>query len=110
MEQIRDIPLRIELPRTEFAALCRKHHVKELAVFGSALRDDFGPDSDVDFLVEFENDDAGPWMSHLSGLQEDLGKLLRRDVDVVERRAVEKSRNPFRRKAILSGMKLLYVA
>lgn len=110
MEQLRDISLKIELPRAEFTALCRKHHVKELAVFGSALRDDFGPDSDVDFLVEFENDDAGPWMSYLTGLQEDLEKLLRRDVDVVERKAVEKSRNPFRRKAILRGTKLLYVA
>jgi len=108
--QILDVSMRVALPRAEFVALCRKYHVKELAVFGSALGDDFRPNSDVDFLVEFENDDAGPWMSRLTGLHEDLVKLLGRDVDVIERKAVEKSRNPFRRKAILRGMKLLYVA
>lgn len=57
-ERILDIALKIELPLSELAELCRKHHVKELAVFGSALRGDFRADSDVDFLVRFHNDDA----------------------------------------------------
>jgi predicted nucleotidyltransferase len=108
--RILDVPLKIELPRAEFAALCRKYHVRELAVFGSALREDFRPNSDIDFLVRFENDDAGPWMSYLTGLQEDLASLLGRPVDVVSWNAVEKSRNPFRRKSILEGQRLLYVA
>lgn len=109
-ERILDVPLKIELPRSELAALCHKYHVKELAVFGSALRDDFRVDSDVDFLVKFENDDAGPWMSRLTRLQEDLADLLNRPVDVVDWRGVEKSGNPYRRNAILSTWKLLYVA
>lgn len=109
-EQVFDVSMKVPLPREEFAAVCRKHNVRELAVFGSALRGDFRPDSDVDFLVRFHGDDAGPWMSHLAGLQEDLSRLLDRPIDVVSWSAVEKSRNPFRRHAILSGLKLLYVA
>lgn len=109
-EQLLDIPLKIDLPRAEFAALCRAYHVKELAVFGSVLRDDFGPASDLDFLVKFENDDAGPWMGYLTGLQDELARLLDRPVDVVDWTAIEKSRNPFRRSAILGTRKLLYVA
>lgn len=109
-ERILDVPMRIELPRDEITGLCRKYHVDELAVFGSVLRDDFRPDSDIDFLVKFQRDDAGPWMSYLTGLQEELSRILRRPVDVVDWVAVEKSRNPFRRHAILSTKKLLYVA
>ena len=46
--------LQVEIPRGELAALCRRNHIQKLSVFGSALREDFGPDSDVDLLVEFE--------------------------------------------------------
>ena len=74
------------------------------------LRGDFRPDSDVDFLVKFQRDDAGPWMSYLTGLQEELSGILRRPVDVVDWVAVENGRNPFRRHAILTTSKLLYVA
>ncbi len=109
-ERFLDVPLSIELPRSELAELCRKHNVRELAVFGSALGADFRPDSDVDFLVRFQNDDAGPWMSHLTGLQEDLERLLSRPVDVVDWNGMEKSRNYIRRKAILEAHRLLYVA
>jgi uncharacterized protein len=108
--KILDIPLKIALPREELAALCRKYHVKELAVFGSALREDFRPDSDLDFLVRFEGDDAGPWLGYLTGLQEGLARLLGRPVDVVDWKGVEKSRNYLRRKSILDGHRLLYVA
>jgi uncharacterized protein len=109
-EKLLDVPMRLELPRAEFVNLCRKHRVEQLAVFGSVLRDDFRENSDLDFLVKFEGDDAGPWMSRLTGLQEDLSRLLKRPVDVIDWKAVEHSRNPYRRKAILGEMKLLYVA
>ncbi len=79
-------------------------------MFGSALSENFRPDSDVDFLVRFRNDDAGPWLSNLTGLQEEISRLLERPVDVVDWKAVETSRNPFRRSTILGGMRLLYVA
>jgi predicted nucleotidyltransferase len=109
-EKILDVPMRVELPRDQITAVCRKYHVEELAVFGSVLGDDFRPDSDIDFLVKFQRDDAGPWMSYLTGLQEELSRMLCRPVDVVDWVAVEKSRNPFRRHSILATKRLLYVA
>jgi predicted nucleotidyltransferase len=71
---------RIRLRPKEIAALCQRHHVRRLALFGSVLRDDFGPDSDVDVLVEFE---AGktPGFGFIT-IQDELSELLRRRVDL----------------------------
>jgi len=96
------------LPQAEIGELCRKYAVKELAVFGSILRDDFGPDSDVDFLVTFENDDYGPWARKLTDLKEELAKLLGRGVDLVPRRAIDRSRNRTRRKSVLESAAVIY--
>lgn len=62
-------------------ALCRRHRIRSLRVFGSALRPDFSPSSDVDILVEFE---AGvdPGLFELGGLQQDLSDLFGREVDL----------------------------
>ena len=73
-------PIPIDVPQTEIAAFCRRHHIHRLALFGSILRDDFRADSDVDVLVEF---DAG----HVPGfaffaLQDELSRMLRRQVDL----------------------------
>jgi len=73
-------PLPIEIPLDEIAAFCRRHHIRQLALFGSVLREDFSPDSDVDILVEFEPD-------HIPGLafftiQEELSHILGRQVDL----------------------------
>ena len=73
----------INLPMDRVAALCAKYQVAELSVFGSVLRDDFGPESDVDFLVVFDNDDYGPWMGKLTGLETELSNLIGRKVDLV---------------------------
>ncbi len=54
-----------KLPLDRIAELCRKYHVVELSVFGSFLRDDFGPESDIDLLAIFQDDDYGPWMGDL---------------------------------------------
>jgi predicted nucleotidyltransferase len=73
---------RISVNREEIAVFCRKNHIRRLALFGSVLRDDFGPDSDVDVLVEFE-------VGHVPGLafirlEQELSKLLGgRRVDLV---------------------------
>lgn len=98
------------LPMADIAELCRKYGVTELAVFGSALREDFRPDSDIDFLVSFENDDSGPWMNKLTGLEEDLGALFGRKVDVVFRKGLEQSRNWIRRRDILDSAVVIYEA
>jgi predicted nucleotidyltransferase len=98
------------LPMADIAELCRKYGVKELAVFGSILGDDFGPESDIDFLVTFENDDAGPWMNKLPEMEEHLGALLGRKVDVVLRKGIQQSRNWIRRRAILESAIVVYEA
>ncbi len=99
-----------ELPVEAIADVCRKHDVEELSIFGSALRDDFGPESDIDFLVVFKNNDAGPWMGKFTDVEEDLSRVLGRRVDVVDRRGVEQSENYVRRRHILSSAQLVYVA
>ena len=73
----------IQLPMDQIAVLCEKYAVAELSAFGSVLRDDFGPESDVDFLVRFDKDDYGPWMGKLTGLERELSELLCRKVNLV---------------------------
>jgi len=68
------------LPQEELAAFCRRWKVRELALFGSILRDDFGPDSDVDVLVEFEPGQV-PGLGFFS-MEEELGRILGRKVDL----------------------------
>ena len=71
----------IELPKEEIAAFCRKHHIAKLSVFGSALSDDLGPDSDVDFLVEFEPGHV-PGYIGLAGMERELSAIIGRKADV----------------------------
>ncbi|MGQ9588674.1 MAG: nucleotidyltransferase family protein [Planctomycetota bacterium] len=91
----------------EIEPICRKYKVQRLAVFGSVLRGDFRPDSDVDLLVEFRRD-AEPGLFELVRMQGDLEALLGRKVDLLERRAIETSRNYLRRKAILDSAVPIY--
>jgi predicted nucleotidyltransferase len=79
---MKKIQTKIDIPTDKIAALCRRYRVRELALFGSALRDDFRPDSDVDFLVKFEPEAQIGFMD-LSGMQLELADLLRRPVDLV---------------------------
>jgi len=101
----------MELPADKIREICARFDVVELSVFGSVLRDDFGPESDVDFLVTFRpGADLGPWMDRFFDLQEELSVLVGRKVDLVERPAVEQSRNPFRKRQILGSAEVLYAA
>ncbi len=103
--------LRIELPLEGIATVCRQYGVSELAVFGSALREDFDPGrSDVDFLVRFIDNDAGPWMSKFMDMEEELAQLLDRRVDLVDWNGVLQSTNPYRRGHILRTARTIYVA
>jgi len=70
----------IEISEQTIATFCRKHHIRRLSLFGSILRDDFGPDSDIDILVEFEPG-ATPGFGFF-GLQEELVQILGRKVDL----------------------------
>ena len=66
---------KIKLPNEEIAAFCKKNHICKLSLFGSVLRDDFGPASDLDFLVEFENDKI-PGLIGLSRMERELSAIL----------------------------------
>lgn len=103
------MPLRVDLPADAIADFCRRWSIVEFAVFGSALRDDFRPDSDVDVLVAFEPGAQWSFQNWLDMTRE-LEAILGRRVDLVERRAVEQSRNYIRRRHILSHLERVYVA
>ena len=80
-----------------------------MSLFGSVLRDDFGPYSDVDVLVTFR-DSAHPTLFSLITMQKELADMLGRRVDLVERASIEQSRNQIRRRAILGSATVLYAA
>ena len=86
---------------------CRKWEVSELSVFGSAVREDFGPSSDIDILVAFEAG-AKHGLFDLVRMRVELQDILGREVDLVSRRGIEASRNHIRRKAILGSARVLY--
>ncbi len=88
---------------------CLRWKVAELAVFGSALRSDFRPDSDIDLLVTFAPDADWSLLDQVK-MEEELSALLGRKVDLVSRRAVERSANWIRRKAILESAEPIHVA
>jgi predicted nucleotidyltransferase len=72
---------KIAIDRRRIAEFCRRHHIRRLALFGSVLRDDFRPDSDVDVLVEFEPG-ASVGLIRMAGMELELSELLRRKVDL----------------------------
>ncbi len=98
----------IPLPMDEIRAFCRKWRVARLEVFGSILRPDFGPSSDVDFLVTFEP--GARWGLEIVEMEHELATIVGRRVDLVSRRAVEESDNWIRRKAILDSAETIHVA
>jgi predicted nucleotidyltransferase len=71
---------RVTLPEKELKAFCQKHHIKKMSLFGSALRDDYGPDSDLDVLVEFEEGHV-PGLKFFS-MQDELSRILKCKVDL----------------------------
>lgn len=108
MTQALAVP-RIPIPRDDIAAFCRKRRITELATCGSALRDDFTPESDVDALARF-GPDAERSFGAFMRAQDELAALLGRRVDLVEWEAVEESRNYYRRKAVLDSAQVIYDA
>ena len=97
---------RLTIPRKKIAEFCRRRQVVEFSLFGSVLRDDFRPDSDVDVLVTFAPD-AQVSLFDLVDMKIELEGLFDRPVDVVEKDAL---RNPFRKQEILSTAQVVYAA
>ncbi|MCS7304392.1 MAG: nucleotidyltransferase family protein [Thermoguttaceae bacterium] len=101
--------LPIEVPMDKIEAFCRHWKIWRMWLFGSVLREDFGPESDVDILVEFSPE--ARWnLLDLVEAEQELSQLLGRPVDLVERQCVEQSSNWIRRRYILENVRELYVA
>jgi len=101
--------MRIPVDNGRLTDFCQRWKIVELGFFGSVLREDFGPGSDVDVLAAFAPD--APWglLDHVQ-MEEELSELLGRKVELVSRRAVERSPNWIRRRAILESAEPYYVA
>ena len=95
---------RLDYHREKIEEFCRRWQVIEFALFGSVLRDDFRPDSDVDVLITFSAE-AHPSLFDLGAMSEELRDYFGRDVDLVEKAALL---NPFRRRHILSNLEVVY--
>ncbi|MBI2176948.1 MAG: nucleotidyltransferase family protein [Candidatus Tectomicrobia bacterium] len=100
--------VQIEIPQEKIAAFCRKWKVSEFCLFGSVLREDFRPESDVDVPVSFEPE-AGWSLLDIVTMRDELAEIFGRKVDLVERQAVERSSNPFRRRHILNNVERVLV-
>ena len=98
----------VNIHHDRVAEFCRANGIVRLAIFGSALRDDFGPESDIDVLVEFEPGRT-PGFGFVT-MAADLSELFGRDVDVLTRSSVERSQNYIRRKEILETAETIYAA
>jgi hypothetical protein len=94
----------ILIPDEEIRNFCYRWKVKELSLFGSALREDFKPDSDVDLLISF-TEDAIWCVFDFVEMKEELSNIFGREVDLIEKEAL---RNPFRRHAILYNREIIY--
>jgi predicted nucleotidyltransferase len=104
---IRAIALPIELPMKQITEFCQKWQVTECALFGSVLRDDFRPDSDIDIMVEFDPA-ACPTFSTLDRMEAELKIIFGRDIDLITRQGIASSHNYLRRHEILSSAQVIY--
>lgn len=97
----------LTVPQDAIRDFCHRSHVRELSLFGSVLRDDFGPDSDVDVLVQFDPA-YRPTLLDLGRMQGELETIFGRRVDLLTRQGIEASRNPYRKQSILSSSRVVY--
>ena len=97
---------KFRIPRKKIAEFCKHWSITEFSVFGSALREDFRSDSDVDVLVSIDLK-AHIGLFEIAEMQIELEKMFKRPVDLVEKEGL---RNPYRRSEILSTAKVVYAA
>ena len=101
--------LALSLPKDAIQQFCRRWKISELALFGSVLRTDFRPDSDVDVLVTFTGDADWGLLAHVE-MRQELAALLQRPIDLISKRALERSANWVRREAILNTAQVIVSA
>ena len=97
---------KVQLDREALSDFCQKWRIRELSIFGSALRDDFDSDSDLDFLVSFEPQ-SGWDLWDMVAMRDELISIVGREVDIVVKEAL---RNPYRRKEILAHREVIHGA
>jgi uncharacterized protein len=100
---------RLGVSSITLSEFCRHWHITEIALFGSVLRDDFSPESDVDLLVSFAPEFRRGLIETLE-IQSQLQHLLGREVDLIVKKALERSENTPRRDRILSSAQVIYAA
>lgn len=101
--------LKIELPQQIISEFCQKWQISEMYLFGSVLRQDFRPDSDIDILVSFQ--DSVSWgLLEFSRMKRELENLLGRKVDLLTKKSIEQSHNWIRQREILGTAQVIYVA
>lgn len=97
----------IEIPIEKIKTFCQKWKVKEFALFGSVIRNDFNQEkSDVDVLVTFFPNQVLGW--DIVDMKEELEAVFNRKVDIVNKEVIEKSTNPYRKKSILEHYEVVY--
>ncbi len=99
----------IDLQIDEIRQFCHKWQIIEFALFGSVLRDDFKPDSDIDILVSFAPN-AQRGLSEMLQMQDELQVIFKRKVDLIVKAAIKRSENWLRRKNILESAQIVYAA
>jgi len=99
--------MKLEFNRQRLGQFCREHGIARLELFGSALREDFRSDRDVDLLATLQAD-ARPTLLDWADMQEKLAVVFGRPVDLVSRRPIERSRNRYRKQSILSTATPIY--
>lgn len=97
----------IEIPVDQITKFCQRWKVKELALFGSVLREDFRPDSDIDILISFAPDNCWTLFDRVD-MQDELTEIFGRKVDLVNKQGIERSRNYIRKDNILGSAKVIY--
>ncbi|MGK7892114.1 MAG: nucleotidyltransferase family protein [Xenococcus sp. (in: cyanobacteria)] len=97
----------IEIPNAQIIEFCQRWKVQELALFGSVLREDFRPDSDIDVLISFTPDNCWTLFDRVD-MRDELTEIFGRKVDLVNKKGIERSRNYLRKNNILSSTKVIY--
>src|ERR1043165_4351879 len=100
---------KLKIPKAKLVEFCKRWNISEFALFGSVLRANFRPDSDVDVLVSFAPQ-ARITLFDMAQMQVELKAMFGRDVDLISRRGLENSRNYLRRKQILDSAQVIHVA
>ncbi len=99
----------LDVPKEKITDFCKRWKITEFALFGSVLREDFSPESDLDVLVTFAPHARWSLLDHVE-MQDELKIIFGRNVDLISKRGIERSRNYIRRKEIIESAEVIYAA